>query len=135
MSEPTITASLGAIGLRLHRLTRLRAALAPFHAALRADVGGAEGRRHLLALWRPCQDWMDLLLEALPADLPHAVRLHLLRHEVEGHLLDEMYSQAALVEATDALEQVCEALLLWVEQDLNGVVERLGEPSNEGDLR
>ncbi|HEY76766.1 MAG TPA: hypothetical protein G4O00_11410 [Thermoflexia bacterium] len=135
MGEPTTTAYLQTVGLRLRRLTRLRVALAPFHAALWADGEGAEGKRHLLTLWRPCQDWMDLLLEVLPADLPHAVRLHLLRREVEGHLLDEMYSYAALVEATDALEQVCEALLLWVEQDLNGVVEQLGEPPDEGDLR
>ncbi len=135
MSEPTIAAHLRAIALRLRRLTLLRAALAPFRAALRIDGGGAEGRRHLLALWRPCQDRFDLLLEVLPSDLPYAVRLHLLRQEVEGHLLDEMYSHTALVEAIDALDQVCEALLLWVGRDLSRVVERLGEPPDEGDPR
>lgn len=134
MSEPTVAAHLRAIELRLCRLTLLRAALTPFRAALRIDEEGAEGRRHLLALWRPCQDGFDLLLEVLPPDLPSAVRLHLLRQEIEGHLLDEVYSHTALVEAIEALEQVCEALLLWVGQELSRVVERLGDPSDEGGL-
>jgi len=122
------------IDRRLHRLLALRAALAPFRAALRADEQGPGERRHLLALWRPCQERMDLLLDATPEALHLAVQLRLLRREVEGHLLDEVPSPTALADAAEALEQVCEGLLLWVARDLRKAVEEVGEPPDEGAL-
>ncbi len=134
MSDRPTAAYLRAAALRLHRLVRLRAALASFRAALPADGGDAEDRRRLLTLWRPCQEGVDLLLEAFPATFPDAIRMHLLRHEVEGHLLDEAYSRAALVEAVGALEQVCEVLLVKVERSLREAVEGLDVPPGGGDL-
>ncbi len=96
---------------RLRSLLGLRAAIAPFRAALEVEEDPAEGVRHLLALWRPCQDRLDRVLDVVGSDLPQAVRLRAVGWEIEGHLLDEAQDRAGLADAADALAQVCEALL------------------------
>jgi len=109
----------------LHHLIDLRAALAPFHITIHTlgeRVQEPEGRRRLLTLWRLCQQRLDLLLDAAPRDRGWAVRLRLLRQEVEDNLLDEAYSPAALADLADGLDQACETLLLKVERDLREAV-------------
>ncbi|HEC33556.1 MAG TPA: hypothetical protein ENI37_02430 [Chloroflexi bacterium] len=109
------------------RLIGLRAALAPFRATLQTlaeRVQEPEGRRQLLALWRPCQERLDLLLDTAPKN---AVRIHLLRQEVEDNLLDEVYSPVALTDLMDAFDQACEALLLEIGEDLRETVAALQE--------
>jgi len=109
------------IARRLGYLLGLRAALAPFRLTLRAlrdQAQRPEGRRQLLALWLPCQERLDLLLDAAGHGAPWAARLRLLRQEVEDSFLDEEYNLAALDDLVDAFEHACETLLLGVERDL-----------------
>jgi hypothetical protein len=116
---------LEAVSRRLHHLIDLRAALAPFRITLHTlgeRVQEPEGRRRLLTLWRLCQQRLDLLLDTAPQNQGWAVRLRLLRQEVEDHLLDEVYSPAALTDLADGLDQACEALLLEVGRDLREAV-------------
>lgn len=108
---------------RLQRLVNLRAAMIPFQATLQT-MGGCmhepEARRQLLALWRPCQASLDLLLDAAPPGRSGTVRLRLMRQEMEDSLLDEAYSHAALVELAATLENACETLLLETGRDISG---------------
>ncbi|MGD1995945.1 MAG: hypothetical protein PVH62_04135 [Anaerolineae bacterium] len=117
------------ISRRLGRLLSLRAALSPFQASLRVLGERArepDGRRRLLTLWRPCQQRLDLLLDGAPGNSSWAVRLRLLRHEMEDSLIDDVCNPIALSDLTDALDQACEAILLHVQRDLREVVTRLG---------
>lgn len=70
-----------------------------------------EGRRRLLALWLPCQTYLDRVSETLPAGQGDLLRL--LRQEVEDNLLDEPCSLATLDDALDALEHCCR----WITPD------------------
>ncbi|GEM_PF-2038449 len=89
-----------------------RAALNVFRTTLqvaREQAMGMDRRPELLALWLPCQRYLDGLLDALPSHLSGPVRL--LRQEVEDGLLDNLPSLPALADALDALDQACESLL------------------------
>jgi len=92
-------------------------ALEVFRRTLRRIGAGAwdvEGRRQLLALWRPCQAYLDRVAEALPA--PEGDLLRLLRQEVEDNLLDDPCSLVALDDSLNALEHFCQ----WVRSDEPG---------------
>ena len=67
-----------------------------------------ERRRELLTLWRPCQERLDQLLDALPPQAAGPLRLR--RQEIEDGLLDDPPSLPAIADALDALEQACESL-------------------------
>jgi len=123
------------ISRRLRHLVGLRAALAPFRATLhvlREELQEPEARRRLLALWRPCQEQLDLLLDDARHSQDWAVRLRLLRQEMEGNLLDEMYSPAALGDLADTFDQACELSLIETERDLRGAVAGLGGRGDVG---
>lgn len=130
MNSPTSghpTSEAGRSGAQLRRLLALRAALTAFVAALSGEQPRVE-IRHLLGLWRLCQERLDLLLEGMPPDDPYQARLRLLAREVEGHLLDERPSAAALRDAADGLEHQCELLLLSVGEALAGDSGERGGP-------
>ena len=131
-TEAQPTSRLEAVSACLHHLVSFRAALACFGDSLRAlgdRVQDPIGRRHLLALWRPCQERLDQLLEAVVLCDPWSSRLTVLRHEVEDTLIDEAYSSAALIDLVAGLEQACEGLLIQVELDLRQAVTELSEVS------
>jgi hypothetical protein len=133
---PTVTSdtpNLEEISHRLHHLLGLRAALAPFQVSLETlgeQVLAPEERRQLLALWRPCQEQIDRLLETAPGDRSWVARIRLLRQEVEGNLLDELYSPTALADLAEAFDQTCEILLLGLDRNLQGA---LTPPIQEAD--
>jgi len=123
-------AHLEAISLRLRGLIGLRAALASFQSVLQATSEQAqepEGRRQLLALWRPCQERIDQVAEAAPKQAGPAAGLRLLRQEVEDSLLDDGYNASALIDLVGAFNQTCEALLLQLERDLRQAAVQLRE--------
>ena len=94
----------------LQSLLGLRAALHVYRTTLQVlgeQARGPDRRRELLTLWRPCQERLDSLLDALPAE--SAGPLRLLRQEIEDGLLDDPPSLPAIA---DALEQACERTLL-----------------------
>lgn len=96
----------------------LTAALEVFRRTLRkmgTEAAEPEGRRRLMALWRPCQAYLDRAVEHLPPARGDLLRL--LRREVEDTLLDEPCSEAALAETLDALEHLCR-WETWDEPDL-----------------
>jgi hypothetical protein len=118
------------ISHRLHNLIGLRAALDPFRSSIRileTSSQDAEARRRLLALWRPCQARLDLLLDSLLTDSVWDGRLRLLRQEMEDTLMDEVYSFQALTELTEALDQACEGVLLEIDRDVQGLVAQLDQ--------
>jgi hypothetical protein len=97
----------------LQSLLGLRAALHVYRTTLQVlgeQARGPDRRRELLTLWRPCQERLDGLLDALPPK--SAGPLRLLRQEIEDGLLDDPPSLPAIADALDALEQACEALWL-----------------------
>lgn len=97
----------------LRWLLGLRAALHVYRTTLQVLGDRArepDQRRGLLILWRPCQERLDSLLDALPAE--SAGPLRLLRQEIEDGLLDDPPSLPAIADALDALEQACERMLL-----------------------
>jgi len=97
----------------LQSLLGLRAALHVYRTTLQVlgeQARGPDRRRELLTLWRPCQERLDSLLDALPAE--SAGPLRLLRQEIEDGLLDDPPSLPAIADALDALEQACERTLL-----------------------
>lgn len=97
----------------LRSLTGLRAALHVYRTTLQVlgeQAREPDRRRELLTLWRPCQERLDALLDALPA--ASAGPLRLLRQEIEDGLLDDPPSLPAIADALDALEQTCESMLL-----------------------
>ena len=109
----------------LHHTVRLLTALAPFQAAVRAlDVGSHTpgARRRLLSMWRPCQARLDLLLDDPAAPADQALRLNLLRQELEDNLLEEVYNIAALTDLADAFEQAGMAVLLEIDRLLTAAV-------------
>jgi hypothetical protein len=119
-------AQLGSISTRLHHLLGLRTAFAPFRAALERHTDPThEGweRRQLLSLWRPCQARLDQLLDYATPGMKWASWLDLLRQELEGNLVDERYSPAALADVAGGFEQACEAGLLQLEGELRAVVQ------------
>ncbi|MDW8069120.1 MAG: hypothetical protein RML46_09420 [Anaerolineae bacterium] len=77
-----------------------------------------ERRRELLVLWRPCQEYLDHLLDILPAGWTGPLRL--LRQEIEDGLLDDPLIPSALTDALDALSHACETLLHRLPEDLHG---------------
>jgi len=94
-------------------LPGLRAALHVYRTTLQVlgeQAWEPERRRELLILWRPCQERLDGLLDALPPKLAGLLRL--LRQEIEDGLLDDPPSLPAITDALDALEQACETLPL-----------------------
>lgn len=123
-NAPAVTSdnpNLEGISRRLHHLLGLRAALAPFRISLETlgeQVLAPEERRQLLALWRPCQEQIDRLLEAAPDQRGWGERIRLLRQEVEGNLLDELYSPTALTDLAEAFDQTCEIILLDLDRSL-----------------
>lgn len=130
MSESASVQQLQLEGIshRLHNLIGLRAALAPFRSSihiLEEPSQDADARRRLLALWRPCQARLDLLLDSPLTDSVWNGHLRLLRQEMEDTLMDEVYSFRALTELTEALDQACEGVLLEVDRDLQGLVAQL----------
>lgn len=95
------------------RILGARAALDVFRTALL--VTGEQWlkmdrRVELLALWLPCQERLDHLLDALPAGRSGLLRL--LRQEIEDGLLDDSPSLPALVDSLDGLDQAFELLLM-----------------------
>ncbi len=93
-----------------------RAALNVFRTTLQVEGARAmepDRRPELLALWLPCQRYLDGLLDALPSGRSGPLRA--LRQEVEDHLLDESPSPPALADVLDALDQACESLLLGLQ--------------------
>lgn len=97
----------------LRRLLGARAALNVFQTTLRVEGARAmepDRRPELLALWLPCQRYLDGLLDVLPTDLSGPLRL--LRQEVEDGLLDDPPHLPALMDSLDALDQACESLLM-----------------------
>ncbi|MCS7282890.1 MAG: hypothetical protein NZ769_06025 [Anaerolineae bacterium] len=98
--------------------TALLNALEVFRRTLRKMGGEARnpgGRRQLLALWLPCQTYLDRMVETLPAGQGSLLRL--LRQEVEDNLLDDPCGLAALHDSLDALDHFCR----WVRSDEPGV--------------
>jgi hypothetical protein len=131
-AEAQPVSRLEAVSACLHHLLGFRAALACFGDSLQTlgdKVQDPMGRRHLLALWRPCQERLDLLLEAVVQCGSWSSRLTTLRHEVEDTLIDEAYNPAALIDLAAAFEQACEGLLIQVEMDLRQTVAGLDEVS------
>jgi uncharacterized membrane protein YccC len=97
----------------LQPLLGLRAALHVYRITLQVlgeQARDSDQRRELLTLWRPCQERLDSLLDTLSA--ASAGPLRLLRQEIEDGLLDDPPSLPAIADALDALEQICERLLL-----------------------
>ncbi len=97
----------------LQALPGLRAALHVYRTTLQVlgeQAWEPQRRRELLTLWRPCQERLDGLLDALPPKLAGPIRL--LRQEIEDGLLDDPPSLPAIADALDALEQACEDLWL-----------------------
>ncbi|MGQ9466473.1 MAG: hypothetical protein ACUVXE_00010 [Anaerolineae bacterium] len=97
----------------LRSLLGLRAALHVYRTTLQVlgdQAREPDQRRGLLTLWRPCQERLDALLDALPAE--SAGPLRLLRQEIEDGLLDDPPSLPAIADALDALEHACERMLL-----------------------
>ncbi len=113
----TSDTKIEAISRHLHHLIRLRAALGPFQAA----IGSPEGPSGLATLWRPCQEQIDLLLDAAPS-AAWAARINLLSQEVRDNLLDELGAPVALADLASALEQACEAALMEVDRALRAFV-------------
>jgi len=99
----------------LQALPGLRAALHVYRTTLQVlgeQAWEPQRRRELLTLWRPCQERLDGLLDALPPKLAGPLRL--LRQEIEDGLLDDPPSLPVIADALDALEQACETLrLTW----------------------
>jgi hypothetical protein len=128
--EAKTQAQLEKVSHYLRYLVELRAALAPFRATLQVlgdKVCEPEARRQLLSLWRPCQERLDWLLDTAPRISSRMAHLRLLRQEMEGSLLDEMYNLAALNDLADAFDQACEVMLLKVEGGIRSAVAKLGE--------
>ena len=92
-------------------LSGLRAALHVYRTTLQVlgeQAWEPERRWELLTLWRPCQERLDQLLDALPPQAAGPLRLR--RQEIEDGLLDDPPSLPAIADALDALEQACESL-------------------------
>ena len=124
-------ARLEQISQGLHRLLALRAALTSFQLSLRAlegQVEEPESRRHLLAMWRPCQERLDRLLDVVAPVATWTGHIGLLRQEMEDSLIDEAYIPGALDELTAAFDQACEEALFQLGSGLGEVVAQLGQP-------
>ena len=131
--EPQPKDRLAAVSACLHHLVGFRAALACFGDSLQVlgdQVQDPIGRRHLLTLWRPCQERLDLLLEAAVLCGTWSSRLITLRHEVEDTLIDEAYNPAALIDLAAAFDQACEGLLIHLELTLRHAVAGLDDVSD-----
>jgi hypothetical protein len=103
----------GEITRGVQALPGLRAALHVYRTTLQVlgeQAWEPQRRWELLTLWRPCQERLDQLLDALPLQLAGPLRL--LRQEIEDGLLDDPPSLPAIADALDALEQSCESLAL-----------------------
>jgi hypothetical protein len=139
MSEQGATRTVPRAGLvevssHLRHLLALRAAFAPFCAAVQArgaSTVGSEGRRRLLTLWRPCQRRLDALLDEIPGTM-WATRLRLLRQDLESGLREEVYSPHALADLVGAFDHTFESWLLEVERDLRAALVAMGETMDGG---
>ncbi|MBN1177645.1 MAG: hypothetical protein JXD18_00405 [Anaerolineae bacterium] len=135
MDENTVTwGQLIHLSRLLERIVEVRAAFAPFCATVRAREELLEDPqvwRRLSALWRPCQERLDLLLDVAVPRPDWAVELDGLRRELEGGVLDEAHSPAALEDAADAFDGACERLLARTVWALRDVVAHLETMTGE----